>query len=53
MRIRIDGTRAEVIDALFRLRLHFTVVSVSRLYPDRARHSHWRIYLTTTPRRGR
>lgn len=53
MRIRIDGTRAEIIDALFRLRMHFTVIAASRLYPDRAKPSHWRIYLTTTPRRGR
>ena len=37
MRIRIDGTRAEIIDALFHLRLHFTVYAVSRAYPDRAR----------------
>ncbi|WP_165970157.1 hypothetical protein [Nonomuraea terrae] len=53
MRIRLDGTRAEVIDALLRLRLNFTVVGVSRLYPDRARPYQWRIYLTTTPRQGR
>ncbi|MGI5286566.1 hypothetical protein ACQEVF_24955 [Nonomuraea polychroma] len=53
MRIRLDGTRAEVIDALFRLRLNFTVTDVSRLYPDRAKPSHWRIYLTTTPRQRR
>ncbi|MCK2213331.1 hypothetical protein MF672_005920 [Actinomadura sp. ATCC 31491] len=53
MRIRLDGTRAEVIDALFRLRLHFIVTDVSRLYPDRGRPSHWRIYLTTTPRERR
>ncbi|GAA3127319.1 hypothetical protein [Nonomuraea salmonea] len=37
MRIRIDGTRAEIVDALFRLRLHFAVIGVSRAYPDRAR----------------
>ncbi len=50
MRIRIDGTRAEIVDALFRLRLHFTVIGVSGAYPDRARPHHWRVYLTTTAR---
>ncbi|MEV4104159.1 hypothetical protein AB0J42_28255 [Nonomuraea sp. NPDC049649] len=49
MRIRIEGTRAEIIDALFRLRQHFTLYAVSRLYPDRAHPHHWRIYLTTGP----
>ncbi|GGO77975.1 hypothetical protein [Nonomuraea cavernae] len=53
MRIRIDGTRAEIVDALFRLRLHFTVYAVSRAYPDRAHPHHWRIYLTTRPRENR
>ncbi|MEV5552399.1 hypothetical protein AB0L44_01980 [Nonomuraea wenchangensis] len=47
MRIRIDGTRAEIVDALFRLRLHFIVIGVSRAYPDRARPHHWCVYLTT------
>ncbi|MGW2152263.1 hypothetical protein [Nonomuraea sp. NPDC001699] len=47
MRIRIDGTRAEIVDALFRLRLHFTVIGVSRAYPNRTHPHHWRIYLTT------
>ncbi|GAA4965041.1 hypothetical protein HD597_008906 [Nonomuraea thailandensis] len=51
MRIRIDGTRAEIIDALFRLRLHFTVIGVSRAYLDRTRPHHWRIYLTTARNR--
>ena len=51
MRIRIDGTRAEIVDALFRLRLHFTVYAVSRAYPDRARPHHWRVYLTTRARK--
>ncbi|GAA3695399.1 hypothetical protein GCM10022224_071330 [Nonomuraea antimicrobica] len=50
MRIRIDGTRAEIVDALFRLRLHFTVCGVSRAYPDRAHPRQWRVYLTTRPR---
>ncbi|MEO3790394.1 hypothetical protein ABGB14_09280 [Nonomuraea sp. B10E15] len=50
MRIRIDGTRAEIVDALFRLRLHFTVIGVSRAYPDRAHPHHWRVYFTTTAR---
>ncbi|MEV4835905.1 hypothetical protein AB0K05_15370 [Nonomuraea sp. NPDC049486] len=53
MRIRLDGTRVELTDALFRLRLNFTVADVSRAYPDRARPRHWRIYLTTQPREGR
>jgi hypothetical protein len=48
MRVRIDGTRAEIVDALFRLRLHFTVYAVSRAHPH-----HWRIYLTTRPRERR
>ncbi|MDX3101609.1 DUF3970 family protein [Nonomuraea angiospora] len=50
MRIRIDGTRAEIVDALIRLRLHFTVCGVSRAYHDRAHPHHWRVYLTTRPR---
>ncbi|MEU4571448.1 DUF3970 family protein [Nonomuraea sp. NPDC023979] len=50
MRVRIDGTRAEIVDALFRLRLHFTVYAVSRAYPDRTHPHHWRIYLTTRTR---
>jgi hypothetical protein len=51
MRIRLDGTRAELIDALFRLRLNFTVSGISRAYPDRAKPRHWRIYVTTHPRK--
>ncbi|GAA3569667.1 hypothetical protein GCM10022419_058210 [Nonomuraea rosea] len=50
MRIRLDGTRAEIVDALFRLRQHFTVTGASRVYPDRGQAHHWRIYLTTTAR---
>jgi hypothetical protein len=53
MRIRLDGTRAEITDALFRLRLNFTVSDVSRAYPDRTHPHHWRIYVTTTPRERR
>ncbi|MFI6325503.1 DUF3970 family protein [Nonomuraea sp. NPDC050556] len=53
MRIRLDGTRAEIVDALFRLRLNFTVSDVSRVYPDRARPRHWRIYVNTLPKEGR
>lgn len=53
MRIRLDGTRAEIVDALSRLRLNFTVSDVSRVYPDRARPRHWRIYVNTLPREGR
>ncbi|GAA3181792.1 hypothetical protein [Nonomuraea roseoviolacea] len=51
MRIRLDGTRAELIDALIRLRLNFTVSGVSRAYSDRAKPRHWRIYVTTHPRK--
>jgi hypothetical protein len=50
MRIRLDGTRAELVDALFRLRLNFTVSGVSRAYPDRGKPHHWRLYVTTHPR---
>ncbi|MER6946530.1 hypothetical protein ABT294_21100 [Nonomuraea sp. NPDC000554] len=50
MRMRLDGTRPELIDALFRLRLSFTVSHVSRAYPDRTRPHHWRIFLTTAPK---
>ncbi|MER7506212.1 hypothetical protein AB0L05_35675 [Nonomuraea pusilla] len=53
MRIRIEGTRAEIIDALFRLRLHFAIRAVSRVYPGRTRPQHWRVYLTTRPRERR
>lgn len=53
MRIRLEGTRTEVIDALLHLRLHFTVIAASRLYPARAEPCYWRIYLTTTPRERR
>ncbi|RVX46257.1 hypothetical protein EDD27_9122 [Nonomuraea polychroma] len=50
MRIRLDGTRAELVDALFRLRLNFAVSGVSRAYPDRSKPHHWRLYVTTHPR---
>ncbi|WP_113705347.1 DUF3970 family protein [Nonomuraea lactucae] len=50
MRIRLDGTRAELVDALYRLRLNFTVSGVSRAYADRTKPRHWRIYVTTHPR---
>ncbi|MGV9379999.1 DUF3970 family protein [Nonomuraea sp. NPDC003707] len=53
MRIRLDGTRPELVDALFRLRQTFTVSNVSRAYPDRARPHHWRIFITTAPKERR
>ncbi len=53
MRIRLDGTRAEIADALFRFRQIFTVSGISRAYPDRARPHHWRVFVTTTPRERR
>ncbi|MEU8252253.1 DUF3970 family protein [Nonomuraea sp. NPDC048916] len=53
MRIRLDGTRAEIVDALFRLRTNFTVSGVSRVYPDRGRPHHWRIYVNTLPKQRR
>ncbi|GII34179.1 hypothetical protein [Planotetraspora mira] len=53
MRIRLDGTPAEIIDALFRLRQTFTVSGVSRAYPDRAKKHRWRVFVTTTPRERR
>ncbi|WP_433351565.1 DUF3970 family protein [Microtetraspora malaysiensis] len=53
MRIRLDGTRAEIADALFRLRQTFTVSGVSRAYLYRTRPHHWRVFVTTTPRERR
>ncbi|MFC4062259.1 DUF3970 family protein [Planomonospora corallina] len=53
MRIRLDGTRAEITDALLRLRELFTVATVSRAYPNRSQPRHWLVYVDTAPRERR
>lgn len=47
MRIRLHGTRPELVDALTRLRQVFPVASVSRAYPDRSHARRYRVYVDT------
>lgn len=50
MKIRLDGTHAEITYSMFRLREIFTVTSVSRAYPDRARPRQYRVFVNIVPR---
>ncbi|GAA2846668.1 hypothetical protein GCM10010517_03420 [Streptosporangium fragile] len=50
MRIRLDGTHAEITYSMFRLREIFTVTSVSRAFPDRARPRTYRVFVDIIPR---
>ncbi|GII52848.1 hypothetical protein Pth03_12370 [Planotetraspora thailandica] len=50
MKIRIDGNRAEITLGMIRLREIFTVTSMSRAYPDRARRRQYRVYVNLIPR---
>ncbi len=50
MRIRLDGTHAEITYSMFRLREVFTVTSTTRAYPDRARPRSYRVYVNIIPR---
>ncbi|WP_189061343.1 hypothetical protein [Longimycelium tulufanense] len=49
MRIRVEGPRAEVEQALTRLARVFTVCSVSRFYPHRGPGDRGRVYVEITP----
>ncbi|WP_158088641.1 hypothetical protein [Thermoactinospora rubra] len=51
MRIRLEGNRAEIALGMAYLREVFTVTSMSRAYPDRARPRVYRLYVTITPRK--
>nr|WP_176573394.1 hypothetical protein [Nonomuraea pusilla] len=51
MRIRLEGNRAELTLGMIHLREVFTVTSVSRAYPDRARPHTYRLYVTILPRK--
>ncbi|GAA4092288.1 hypothetical protein [Nonomuraea soli] len=50
MKIRLDGTHAEITYGMFRIREIFTVTSVSRAYPDRSRPRHYRVFVNIIPR---
>ncbi|MEV0312300.1 hypothetical protein [Nonomuraea fuscirosea] len=50
MRVRLEGSRAELTLGMIHLRQHFTVSSMSRAFPARNRARYYRIYLTITPR---
>ncbi|GGK62770.1 hypothetical protein Ppa06_20930 [Planomonospora parontospora subsp. parontospora] len=50
MRIRLDGTHAEITYSMFRLREIFTVTSVSRAHPDRTRPRNYRVFVNIIPR---
>ncbi|MDP9865586.1 MULTISPECIES: hypothetical protein [Streptosporangium] len=50
MRIRLDGTHAEITYSMFRLREIFTVTSVSRAFPDRVRPRNYRVFVDIIPR---
>jgi hypothetical protein len=53
MRIRLEGNRAELTLGMIHLRELFTVTSMSRAFPDRARRRSYRLYVTITPRKDR
>lgn len=50
MRIRLDGTHAELTYSMFRLREIFTVTSVSHAHPDRNHPRTYRIFVNIIPR---
>ena len=50
MKIRLDGTHAEITYSLFRIREIFTVTSMSKAYADRARARQYRVYVNIVPR---
>jgi hypothetical protein len=53
MRIRLEGTRAEITYSMIRLREVFTVTSVSRAYPARTNPRCYRLFIKILPRENR
>ncbi|WP_157521631.1 MULTISPECIES: hypothetical protein [Herbidospora] len=53
MRIRLEGSHAEITYVVIRLRQIFTVMSVTRPRPNRKRRGHYRSDLTLIPRKVR
>ncbi|MGA4993831.1 hypothetical protein [Nonomuraea bangladeshensis] len=51
MRIRLEGSRAELALGMIHIRQLFTVTAMSRAYPARHRSRHYRLYLTISPRK--
>ncbi|GIH75134.1 hypothetical protein [Planobispora longispora] len=51
MKIRIDGTRAEVVHAVNKIRRILPIGSVSPVRPLPHRPYTWRVYLDTAPKR--
>jgi hypothetical protein len=50
MRIRVEGTRAEIALGLNHLRRVFMVTAMSRAYPHRAHPRKYRVYVRVVPR---
>ncbi|GLW10081.1 hypothetical protein Misp01_52100 [Microtetraspora sp. NBRC 13810] len=53
MRIRLDGTHAEITYSMFRIREIFTVTSVTHPVPDHARTGKYRVFVDIIPRQIR
>ncbi|NRQ36636.1 hypothetical protein HII36_33090 [Nonomuraea sp. NN258] len=53
MRIRLEGSRAEITLGMIHLREVFTVTAVSRAYPNRAHPRNYRVYVRIAPRKDR
>jgi hypothetical protein len=51
MRIRIDGTYAELVHAANTIRKVLPIGSVSPIFPLHERPHTWRVFLNTAPRR--
>jgi len=51
MRIRIEGTNAELAYALSKIRTIFPVGSISPILPVRNRPHTWRVIVDTAPKR--
>ncbi|MEV6867062.1 hypothetical protein AB0M44_39475 [Streptosporangium subroseum] len=51
MRIRIDGTYAEIVHTVNKIRTILPIGSVSTVLPLRERPHTWRVFLDTAPKR--
>ncbi|MET8047782.1 MULTISPECIES: hypothetical protein [unclassified Streptosporangium] len=51
MRIRIDGTYAEIVHAANKIRTILPIGSVSQILPLHERPHTWRVFLDTAPKR--
>jgi hypothetical protein len=52
MRIRIDGTYAELAYTIHKLRTILPVGSISPILPRCKRPHRWRVFINTAPKRG-